>query len=300
MTNFNVAGLQMALPNGDNRAAIAIEIANTMQRFPWVQMIILPELVTYGPDKKHAQSMPGEAERGYQELAAKHGIWLIPGSLYEQTSDGIYNTTSVINPQGAVIARYRKIYPFQPYESGVLSGNQFIVFEVPDVGKFGVSICYDMWFPETIRALVWHGAEVIIHPTMTGTIDRGRELVMAQANAIFNQCYFLDVNNAGELGNGRSIYVGPEGDVLHQSAEQTEVVPLTLDLDRVRETRRSGTLGLGQVLKSFRDTPLQYPCYNQPHGESAALASLGPLQMQSRSLTLEPAPPSGTQWPPRV
>ena len=118
---------------------------------------------------------------------------------------------------------------------------------------------------------------------MTGTIDRGRELVMAQANAIFNQCYFLDVNNAGDLGNGRSIYVGPEGDILHQSAEQTEVVPLTLNFGRLREVRRSGTLGLGQVLKSFRDTPLNYPCYNQPNGESPALRSLGPLQMQQRN-----------------
>ncbi len=280
MPIFNVACLQLALPRGDNRSTISGEIARTMRRFPWVQMVVLPELATFGSDKNYAQALPGEAEREYQELARQHGIWLVPGSLYEQTGDGIYNTAPVIDPQGDVVTRHRKIYPFHPYESGVLGGGQFTVFDVPQVGRFGVSICYDMWFPETIRAMVWQGAEVIIHPTMTGTIDRARELVIAQSNAVCNQCYFLDVNNTGDLGNGRSIFVGPEGEVLHQSDGQAEIVPLRLDLEHVREVRRSGTLGLGQVLKSFRDTPLHYPCYSQARPGSAAMSALGPLQMQ--------------------
>ncbi len=290
MSRFNVACLQLALPYGDNRAAIGQQIARTMRRFPWVQMLVLPELSTFGSDKRFAQSLPGEAEQGYQELARQHGIWLIPGSMYEQTERGIYNTAPVIDPQGKVVARYRKIYPFMPYESEVLAGDQFVVFDVPDVGRFGVSICYDMWFPETIRAMVWQGAEVILHPTMTGTIDRGRELLIAQSNAICNQCYLLDVNNAGDLGNGRSIFVGPEGEVLHQSGEQTEIVPLQLDLEHVRAARRGGTLGLGQVLKSFRDTPLQYPCYNRTQPMSQALTDLGPMQMPGRPANKESAP----------
>lgn len=173
----------------------------------------------------------------------------------------------------------QKMYPFLPYETGVKSGTEFVVFEVPSVGCFGVSICYDHWVPETTRAMVWKGAEVIIHPTMTNTIDRPQELILAQANAITNQCYFVDVNCAGQLGNGRSIVVGPEGEIIYQSGAVGEQIAVTIDLDRVREVRRSGTLRLGQVLKSFRDTPIEFPCYRGKYEQSLSMANLGPLVM---------------------
>ena len=71
----------------------------------------------------------------------------------------------MIDPQGEVIARFRKLFPFRPYERDVVGGKDFCVFDVPQAGRFGVSICYDMWFPETTRTLVAMGAEVILHPT---------------------------------------------------------------------------------------------------------------------------------------
>ena len=72
-----------------------------------------------------------------------------------------------------------------------------MVFDVPSVGRFGVSNCYDMWFPETTRTLAAMGAEVILHPSMTNTIDRDVELAIARTNAAINQCYFFDINVAG-------------------------------------------------------------------------------------------------------
>jgi predicted amidohydrolase len=282
MTTFSIAGLQLALPEADNREHIAREIATTMARFPWVQMVVLAELATYGTSLDRAEPLPGPAEQHYQELARRHGIWLVPGSLFEQRDGAIYNTTPVIDPQGRVVARYRKIFPFLPYEAGVAAGDEAVVFDVPGVGRFGVSICYDGWFPEVSRALAWQGAEVIVHPTMTTTIDRTQELVIAQANAIMNQCYFIDVNNAGALGNGRSILVGPEGEVLHQAGEASEIVPVTLDLARVRASRANGIKGLGQVLKSFRDTTMRFPCY-EPQAHSPALQALGPLTLPRRA-----------------
>lgn len=283
MSKFSLSALQLALPQGDNRDRIAAAVASMLRRCPWVQMVLLPELATYGPGIDQAQPRGGEAERFYQQLAQQHGIWLVPGSLYEREGDRVFNTLPVIDPSGRVVARYRKIYPFRPFEAGVASGDEIVVFDIPDVGRFGVSICYDGWFPEVSRALVWRGAEVILHPTMTGTLDRPNELVIAQANAIMNQCYFIDVNNAGELGNGRSIAVGPDGDVLRQAGEQSEELVLTLDLQRVRDARRDGFKGLGQVLKSFRDTPIRYPCYNEAEQVSASLEALGPLALRERS-----------------
>lgn len=269
----------MDLPFGDNRDRLEKETARVLARFPWVSMIVFPELCSFGPGLSFAEAMPGPTEERYQALARKNNVWLIPGSIYERVGEHIFNTAPVINPAGEVVARYRKMYPFLPYEKGVHSGTEFVVFDVPDVGRFGVSICYDGWVPETTRALVWKGAEIIIHPTMTGTIDRAQELIIAQASAITNQCYFVDVNNTGQLGNGRSIIVGPEGEIIHQSGEAAEQIPFTIDLDRVREVRKSGTLRLGQILKSFRDTPITFPCYSGKQERSPAMDALGPLTM---------------------
>lgn len=279
---FSIAGLQLALPNADNRDAIEREVGATMRRFPWLDMVVLAELAALGPETRHAEPMPGETEARFQALARQHGIWLIPGSIYELREGRIFNTTPVINPKGEVIARYRKMYPFRPYEVGVESGREPLVFDVPGVGRFGVSICYDGWFPETTRAMVCAGAEVILHPTMTGTIDRDEELVIARANAIMNQCFFFDVNNAGRLGNGKSIVAGPHGEVLHQAGQEQEVFPLTLDLNVVRDARENGIKGLGQVLKSFRDARMSFACYRADGSPTPYLESLGPLELRTR------------------
>ncbi len=282
MSLFSIAALQVDLPFADNRDRLEKETARVLARFPWVSMVVFPELCSFGPGLSFAEAMPGPTEERYQALAAKNKIWLIPGSIYEKVGEDIFNTSPVINPAGEVVVRYRKMYPFLPYEKGVKSGTEFVVFDVPDVGRFGVSICYDGWVPETTRAMVWMGAEVIVHPTMTGTIDRAQELIIAQANAITNQVYFVDVNCAGQLGNGRSIIVGPEGDIVHQAGEVGEQIPFTVDLNRLREVRKSGTLRLGQILKSFRDTPIDFPCYHGEYRESTAMAGLGPLTMPGK------------------
>ena len=187
--------------------------------------------------------MPGPVENYFCGLARKHDVWLIPGSIYELADGKVFNTAPVINPAGEVIARHRKMYPFEPYERGIAGGDQCTVFDIPDVGRFGLSICYDMWFPETTRTMVWKGADVILHPTMTNTIDRDVELSIARASAATNQCYFVDINNAGGLGYGRSIIVGPEGDVLHESGSGHEIIPVRLDLTKVGEVRKMVCMG---------------------------------------------------------
>ena len=95
-------------------------------------------------------------------------------------------------------------------------GDAFSVFDIPQVGRFGMMICYDGWFPEVPRALAWLGAEVLLQPTLTKTVDRQQELVLARANAITNQAYVVSPNYGGLFGTGGSIVVDPEGHVLVQ------------------------------------------------------------------------------------
>jgi predicted amidohydrolase len=144
MRPFGIAGLQLQLAKGDNSERVLGEIAAVKARLPWVEMVVLGELSLFGPSTAHAQPMPGEAEAMLCEAARTAGVWLVPGSLFEQVGDRVYNTAPVINPQGEVVDRYRKIYPFTPYEQGVTPGDRFVVFDVPGVGRFGLSICYDM------------------------------------------------------------------------------------------------------------------------------------------------------------
>ncbi len=283
MKPFAIAGMQLELSAvHENVTQMGQRLDVLMSVYPWVQMVVFSELAPFGPLIKNAQAIPNQTEEVFQGWAKKHGIWLLPGSMFEKVGDQIFNTASVINPEGEIVGRYRKMFPFRPYEEGVEGGSEFLVFDVPDGGRFGVSICYDLWFPETARTLAALGAEVILHPTLTGTIDRDVELSIARATAATNQCFMVDINGVGDGGNGRSIICGPAGDVLHQFGAAEELVPLEIDLERVRRYREVGMRGLGQPLKSFRDSDVVFPVYAPGGKNTEYLQSLGDLTKMHR------------------
>jgi len=280
VTTFAIAGLQLEVVVGNNVDVMAQEIEAVVRRYPWVDMLVCPELACT-TDRAAAEPMPGPTEQRFQELAKRHGIWLLPGSFFETEGECLYNTIPVISPEGEVVTRHRKLFPWRPYEDGITPGEQHTVFDVPGIARFGVSNCYDMWFPETIRALIWQGAEVILHPSLTSSIDRDAERAMVRAHAAQNQCYFFDVNLAGTVGVGESLIAGPGGEVVYSAGKTREIIPLKLDLDYLREVRRNGWQNLGQPLKSFRDSEIAFPHYENGH-DSEALKALGALRMAAR------------------
>ena len=283
MTPFAIAGIQMRVSATEsNITAMANRLAVVMHRFPWVQMVLFSELCAYGPSPRFAHPLPSPALIGFCELARRYDIWLVPGSMFEVAEDKIYNTASVISPCGEVIGHYRKMFPFEPYETNVEAGDDFLVFDVPSVGRFGISICYDMWFPETSRTLAAMGAEVILHPSLTDTIDRDVELSLVRATAAMNQCYVFDINGVGQGGIGRSTIVDPSGHVVYAAGSAEEVMPVEIDLGRVRRDRSVGLLGLGQTLKSFRDRRTDFGVYQKGDFDATYLDSLGPLAIPAR------------------
>lgn len=283
-STFGVAGVQMNVSAFDsNVERMGGYLRHIRARFPWVKMVLFSELSAHGPGRNKAEPLPGPTEARLCELARETGLWFIPGSLFERaegpTGPVIYNTTPVINPQGEVIARFRKLFPFRPYERDVAGGSEFCVFDVPGAGRFGVSICYDMWFPETTRTLAAMGAEVILHPTMTDTIDRDVELSIARASAVTNQVYFFDVNGVGDGGVGRSIICDPSGYVLHQADGGAEIMAIDVDFARVRRERERGLRSnLGQPLKSFRDRECVFDVYQENNPAYPYLNTLGALK----------------------
>ncbi|MER5639162.1 carbon-nitrogen hydrolase family protein [Kitasatospora sp. NPDC002227] len=260
MRTLAIAAVQTAPVPHDLEATwsgFADQVRAIRELFPHVQLVVAPELLLAAegpllgptPDgwmQAAAVPVPGPLTDRLCALAVETGLWLVPGTVFERTEDGtIHNTALAISPQGRIAARYRKVFPWQPYEQAA-PGSSFTVFDIPGVGRIGLAICYDGSFPETARQLAWLGAEVIIQPVLTTTRDREMELVCARANAWTNQVYVVNVNGADPVGVGQSLIVDPEGVVRQQAGPGEEVLVDVLDLDTVTRVRRYGSAGLNR------------------------------------------------------
>jgi len=286
MSRFSIAGIQMHITMHNNIAEMQKRMEILFHLYPWVQMVVFSELAPHGPDRAAAQPIGGAIEQQLAELARRHDCWLVPGSYFEQSGEHVFNTTPVFNPAGEIVTRYRKLFPFTPYEEGVTAGEEFCVFDVPGVGRFGVSICYDLWFPEVTRTLTSMGAEVIINPVMASFIDRPADLAIAQGSAAMFQSYVFHINGLLAGGNGYSMVIDPAGQILHRGSVQEEMIPIEVDFELVRRQRREGILRMGQPHKSFRDSRARFSIYDRASEfDRSYLDSLGPLVKPGRPTT---------------
>ncbi|MFC0543533.1 carbon-nitrogen hydrolase family protein [Kutzneria chonburiensis] len=242
------------------------EVAAVLAEHPGTRLLMYPELHLCGAERPadSAEPLDGPRTRRLAELAGDLGIWLVPGSVCELGPAGeVFNTALAFSPDGSLVASYRKIFPWRPYEP-YDPGDRFVVFDIPEAGRIGFSICYDAWFPELTRHLAWMGAEVVLNPVQTTTADRVQELVLARANAIVNQVFVVSLNVAGPFGMGRSIVVGPEGQVLAETPDAAPaVLPVALDVDEVARVRQRGTAGVNRMWEQFTesDAPIELPLY---------------------------------------
>jgi formamidase len=241
------------------------EVATVSRDFPRTDLLVFPELYLTGEDpfsgptpegflNRVAEPIPGPTTDRVAKVAAKAGRWIVAGSVMERSNESIYNTAIVVSPEGEVVACHRKLFPWRPWES-VTRGDRSTLFEIGGVGKVGLLICYDGWFPETARGLALAGAELIIQVSLTATADRQEELVLARAAAIANQCYVLNVNSVTTIGGGRSIGIDPEGRVLFEGGTGEELILEVLDLDRVATVRSEGTRGLNRLMHHLEEAP---------------------------------------------
>ena len=177
-----------------------------------------------------------------------------PGSVCERGTEGqLFNTQLVLSPEGELAGYYRKIFPWRPFEP-YDPGDRFTTVDLPGIGRVGLNICYDAWYPEVSRQLAWMGAEVILNVVKTTTPDRRQELILAKANAIVNQVFMVSVNCAGPTGQGKSIIVDPEGNTLAEAPDdQPQLLTVELDLAAVDRVRTHGTENLNRPWSQFRE-----------------------------------------------
>jgi predicted amidohydrolase len=259
---------------GEPVSAFAEEVKAALQTKPDSKLVVFPELHLFGdgsPDQQRTEALQDSAEpldgprvKELQQLAADLGIWLVPGSVCERGPEGqLFNTQLVLSPEGELAGYYRKIFPWRPFEP-YDPGDRFTTVDLAGIGRVGLNICYDAWYPEVSRQLAWMGAEVIINVVKTTTPDRRQELVLAKANAIVNQVFVVSVNCAGPTGQGKSIIVDPEGNTIAEAGDDAPVLlAADLDLAAVEHVRTHGTENLNRPWSQFRDgeAAVELPVY---------------------------------------
>jgi predicted amidohydrolase len=216
---------------------------------------LLPEYTDYlgpGATAPKPEAVDGEYATFFAEAARELGIWVLAGSFHETgPDDRTYNTMPVFDRSGSLVAAYRKIHLYDVEIPGRVSyqesrtvapGEEVVVAPVDGV-PVGLSICYDLRFPELYRRLADDGAKILVVPAAF-MLHTGRDHweVLLRARAIENQCYVLA---AGQIGDhepgrtcfGRSMVIDPWGTVLAQMPDGVGVAVADLDVDRIDQVR---------------------------------------------------------------
>ncbi|MDX1979142.1 MAG: carbon-nitrogen hydrolase family protein [Bryobacteraceae bacterium] len=189
-----------------------------------LDMLLFPEGMTVvGTGKPYtevAESIPGPTSQRLGELARKRNAWVAAG-IYEAEGGAVYNTAILIDRQGRLAGKYRKVYlPREEYESGLTPGNTFPVFDT-DFGRIGLMICYDVFYSDPARALAAQGAEIILLPIWGG------DETLAKARAIENRVFLVT------SGYNHPTYImDPDGERVSVAQQRGDAAIATLDLNR--------------------------------------------------------------------
>lgn len=225
-------------------------------------LVATPEATTYlGPhDKKVelAEQVDGPTHRRLARLAEELGIHLLIGSVAERAEGDqrrCHNTSLLFGPAGELIASYRKMHLFDVDIPGGVSfaesrtcarGSELVVAST-SLGEIGLSICYDLRFPELYRALLDRGAQILTVPSAF-TLMTGKDHwhVLLRARAIETQCYVLAPGQWGAHDDeglrrsyGHSVIIDPWGTVVAECSDGEGLCVAEIDLDRVASVRRS-------------------------------------------------------------
>lgn len=211
-----------------------------------------------------AVSIPGPVTEHYASLAKQHGIVLVT-SLFEKRAAGLYHNTAVVfEKDGSIAGRYRKMHiPDDPayYEKFYFTPGDLGFHPIQtSVGRLGVQVCWDQWYPEGARLMALQGADMLIYPTAIGfestdTPDeqaRQREawITVQRGHAVANGLPVVSVNRVGYEPDpsqqtngiqfwGSSFVAGPQGEILHQASQtKEEVTVVDIDMKRSENVRR--------------------------------------------------------------
>ena len=277
---------QACSANGyDNRQRLAEHIGAAAKE--GAQLVVLQELhntpyfcqVENVDNFDLAEPIPGPSTEFFGELARQHGIVLVI-SLFERRAPGLYhNTAVVLEKDGTIAGKYRKMHiPDDPayYEKFYFTPGDMGFHPITtSVGKLGVQVCWDQWYPEGARLMALQGADLLIYPTAIGyessdtpgeqTRQREAWTTVQRGHAVANSLPVITVNRVGHEADpsgqtkgitfwGSSFVAGPQGELLAQASTQDEeVVVVTVDLHRSECVRRWWPFLRDRRIEAFTD-----------------------------------------------
>ena len=224
------------------------------------ELVALPEYTTYlgrrGGYEANAEPIPGPTSEAFAEAARRHGIHLLGGSMLERSDEPgrYYNTSLLFDPDGRLAARYRKIHLFDAdlgpdapayrESATILPGREIVTAPLGD-HRLGLSICYDLRFPELYRQLALDGAELIFVPAaFTRQTGRDHWELLLRARAVENGVFVAAPAQVGtsppnQAWFGHAMIVDPWGTVLAEAPDEETFVLATVDFDRLRKVRQT-------------------------------------------------------------
>jgi deaminated glutathione amidase len=247
---FLAAAVQMLA--SDDKAANIKEAKHWVRHaaVEGARVVALPEVFIWRGSKKHerqfAEPIPGPSCVIMAELARELGIYLLAGSILEEIagSEKVYNTSLLFDPAGNQIARYRKIHLFDVdlangvslRESGTRAHGDSAVVAKTAIALMGLSVCYDLRFPELYRELARQGAELIFVPSaFTAYTGEAHWETLLRSRAIENQTYIIAPGQFGKSAesfetHGHSMIVDPWGQVIAELPDGPGVITAEIDL----------------------------------------------------------------------
>jgi predicted amidohydrolase len=231
------------------RADTVAQVLALLERARGSDLVLLPELWTSGYfafDRYESESEPvgGPTARALAAKARELHFNLFTGSFVEHAGGRLFNSSLFIDPSGEVVAHYRKIHLFgyQSEEQRLLApGSEVVVREMP-WGRFGLSICYDLRFPELYRRMIDLGAEVFLVAAAWPAARVEPWVLLNRTRALENQAFVFACNGAGTSGGvrlgGHSVVVDPYGKVVAEAGDGETLLSCDIDLGIVREFRR--------------------------------------------------------------
>ena len=219
------------------------------------ELVALPEMFIFcGPldqARSYAEPIPGPTTRAVAAVARECGVYVLAGSLHERVEGQPkpFNTSLLIDRDGSIVARYRKIHLFDvpglDVESDNIQAGSEVVVTAVRRRRFGLSICYDLRFPELYREMAARGAEILFAPSAF-TMQTGRDHweVLLRARAIENLAYVVAPNQSGPHPPNRHCYghsmiVDPWGTVLCRVPDGVGMATAEVNLARLAEIRRA-------------------------------------------------------------
>lgn len=209
-------------------------------------VIILPEMwnTSYALTKirELADQKGVPNAKGMGELACRHGVNVVAGSIADFREEKVYNTSYIYDRKGKEVARYDKVHLFglMSEKTYLTAGNARRSFYLDGV-KCGVMICYDLRFPELSRALALDGVRVLFISAQWPHPRQHPWRILLQARAIENQLFIVAVNRVGQEGEtsffGHSMVVNPLGEIMLEGSAEEEILTADLDLAKIEEVR---------------------------------------------------------------